>query len=240
MAQHITRKELKKDAIREKLVHGAEAVASHQRQFWLYGGVALIVIIGALGWRFYSQNQTTRASVALSDAMKIYQARIRTVNEPAAPEEITYVDEKNKYNDAAKQFADAATRYSRTRPGQLARYYAALSLVQLQRDDEAEKDLKALESSNDPGLAAMSRFQLAQLYSRTGKGDQAVQIFQQLSENPNLFVPKPVVLLALADHYSASNPEQAAKVYTQVKTEFPDTPAAETADRRLQLLSVKG
>ena len=35
MAQHILRKDLKKDEIREKLVSGVESVASHQQALWI-------------------------------------------------------------------------------------------------------------------------------------------------------------------------------------------------------------
>ena len=240
MAQHISRKELKKDQIREGLVHGAEAVATHQAQIWLYGGIAVIVVLAVLGWRYYTQSQTTKASTALNDAMKIYQARIRTASEPAAPDEITYFDEKNRNTDAAKKFAEIADRYSHTRPGQTARYYEALSMVQLQRYDDAEKDLKIVESGGDEGLVALARFQEAQIDEKTGQGAQAVQIYQQLVDKPTLYVPKPVALLALADHYATSDPGQAAKFYRQVKSEFPDTQAATTADQRLQLLPSKG
>jgi predicted negative regulator of RcsB-dependent stress response len=240
LPQHISRKELKKDEIRETLSHGAEAIASHQRALWIYGGVAAFVVLAVLGWRYYSRTQTAKASVALADAMKVYQARIRTASEPAQPDEITYVDEKNKYSDAVKDFINVANRYSRTRPGQLARYYAALSLEKLGRYDEAENDLKSLESSRDESLSALARFKLAQVYDEAGKGPQAVQLYQDLTKKPSLFVPKPVVLLALADHYSGSDPTQAAKLYNQIKTEFPDTQAAQEADQRLQLLQVKG
>ena len=82
-------------------------------------------------------------------------------------------------------------------------------------------------------------FQQAQIYDRSGKGADAVKIYQELSDKPNLFVPKPVVLLALADHYSTSDPAQAAKFYNQVKTQYPDTSAAQQADQRLQLLPSK-
>jgi len=44
----------------------------------------------------------------------------------------------------------------------------------------------------------------------------------------------------LADHYSGSDPTQAAKLYNQVKSEFPDSQAAQVADQRLQLLQAKG
>jgi len=240
LARHISRKELKKDEIRETFTHGAEAIASHQRQIWIYGGVALLAVLAVLGWRFYTQQQTAKASSALADAMKIYQARIRTEAAPAQPDEITYLDEKNKYGDADKKFMEVANRYPHTRPGQLARYYAALSLEHLTRYDDAENDLKSLESSRDESLSALARFKLAQVYDEAGKGPQAVELYKELADKPSLFVPKPVVLLALADHYSSSDPAQASKLYNQVKSEFPDTQAAQQADERLQLLQVKG
>ena len=241
MPQHsLSRKELRKDEVRETLSHGAQAVFAHQHQIWVYGGMALLVAIAVLGWRFYTQKQTAKGSAALADAMKVYQARIRTAAEPAQPDETTYLDEKNKYGDAEKKFTEVANRYSRTRPGQLARYYAALSLEKLNRYSEAENDLKTLESSGDESLSALARFKLSQVYDEDGKGPQAVQLYQQLSNKPTLFVPKPVVLLALADHYSGSDPTQAAKLYKQVKDEFPDTQAAQQADERLQVLQAKG
>jgi len=240
LPQHISRKELKKDEIRETLSHGAEAIFSHQRQIWMYGGVALFVVLVVLGWRFYTANQTAKGTAALADAMKVYQALIRIAAEPALPEEVTYVDEKNKYADAVKKFTEVANRYPRTRPGQLSRYYGALSLERLGRYDEAENNLKAVESSGDESLSALARFKLAQVYDEAGKGSQAAQLYQQLANKPSLFVPKPIVLLALADHYSGSDPTQAAKLYKQVKDEFPDTQAAQEADERLQLLQVKG
>jgi predicted negative regulator of RcsB-dependent stress response len=240
LPQHISRKELKKDEIRETLSHGAEAIFSHQRDIWVYGCIAGLFVLAVLGWRFYSQNQTAKAAAALAEAMKVYQARIRTTAEPAQPDEITYLDEKNKYGDAVKKFTAVANRYPRTRPGQLARYYEALSLERLGRYDEAEKNLNTLQSSRDESLSALARFKLAQVYDQDRKGSQAVQIYQQLADKPTLFVPKPVVLLALADHYSGSDPTQAAKLYQQVKDEFPDTQAAQEADERLQLLQAKG
>jgi predicted negative regulator of RcsB-dependent stress response len=168
--------------------------------------------------------------------MKVYNARIRAANDFSFPGEVTYVDEKNKYTDSAKQFSDVAGRYARTQPGRMARYYAALSLLQLERNEEAERELKAVESSGDELLAPLAKFQLAQLYSKTSRGEQALQLYQQLADNPGVFVPRAVVLLKMADQHSKTNPEEAAKLYNQVKTEFPDSQAAQQADLGLQLL----
>ena len=66
MARRISRKELKKDELRETLSHGAAAVAAHQRLTWLIGGSALAVLLAVLGWRYYSQRQTAQATAEMS------------------------------------------------------------------------------------------------------------------------------------------------------------------------------
>jgi TolA-binding protein len=96
--------------------------------------------------------------------------------------------------------------------------------------------LKAVEASGDASLAPLAQFQLAQLYDKTNRADQALKIYQQLADKPAEFVPRAVVLLKMADHHSKSNPQEAAKLYNQVKSEFPDTSAAQAADQGLQLL----
>ncbi len=236
---HISRKELKKDEIRETLAHGAEAVISHQRLAAIVVTLAVAVGVAVVGWRVYSERQTVKASAALDDAMKVYEARIRAPGEPTEPTEITYMDDRNKYEDAAKKFLSVAQGYSHTRPGQTARYYAALCLEHLGRNDEAQKQLHELESGGGDELGSLARLQLAEIYEKTGKGDDAVKLYRQLADKPTVLVPKPVALLALADYLSKSNPQEAMKLYDQVKKDFPDTAAADEADKRLEILGGK-
>jgi hypothetical protein len=236
---HISRKELKKDEIRETLEHGAEAVLSHQKLVGIIVTIAVVVGVAIVGWRFYSERQTVKASAALDDAMKIYEARLRAPGEPTEPGEVTYIEEKNKYEDAVKKFAELARNYPRTRPGQVARYYAALCQEHLGRYDEAQKTLKEVEGSGNEDFAALARFQQAEIYDRTGKTEDAIKLYRQLADKPTVFVPKALVLLALADDLSKSNPQEAAKLYNQIKKDFPDSNVADEADKRLDLLTPK-
>ena len=231
------RKDLKKDEIRDTFVHGIESVTSHQQLLWVVVSAALVVALAVFGWSSYTRRQTAKAASALDDAMKVFQARIRAAGEASEPGEVTYVDEKNKYTDAERKFLEVANQYGRTRPGQVARYYAALSEAQLKNFADAEKNLQQLVSSSDENLAGLARFQLAEVYDQEGKGQQAVDLYKQLADKPTIFVTKPLVLLTLAEHYRKSDPAQATKLYNQVKQEYPD--AAEQADQGLELLNAK-
>jgi predicted negative regulator of RcsB-dependent stress response len=237
VAQHILRKDLKKDEIREKIVSGVESVASHQQAMWIVITAALVLALSVFGWNTYAKRQTAKASAAMDDAMKIFQARIRAAGEPADPVEVTYLDEKNKFTDAEKKFLAVADQYARTKPGQMARYYAALSEVQLKKYPDAEKNLNQVISGGEENLVSLAKFQLAEVYQQENKGSQAVDLYKQLSDKPSVFVPKPMALLALADYYRKTDPAQATKFYNQVKQEFPD--AAEEADQGLELLNSK-
>ncbi len=239
MAQRLTRKELKTDEVRETLVHGADFVFGHQAITFLLVIIGVVVALGIFGWKTYAERQTVKAAAAYDDAMKVFDARVRSPLEPQQPGELTYTDEKNKYTESARKFEDVAKKYPRTRPGQLASYYEAISQERLNNNDAAKKLLQNLADSGDEDFAAMARFELAQLDDRLGQGDEAVNLYKKLIAKPAVLVPKPVVMLALAQHYTASNPAEASKLFAQIKSEYPDTPMAEQADQELSLLPGK-
>lgn len=236
MTQHISRRDLKKDEVRDTFERGAEAVLSHQ-QLTLYLVIAAIVVaVGIFGWRTYSERQTVKAFAAYDDAMKIFQAPIGV---PPAPGEVSYTDADKKYTDAGLKFSQVASKYPHTRASELARYYAALCFEKLVKNAEAKASLQELTSSHDDEVAAMAKFELASLDDRMGQSDDAVKLYQALIAKPTVLVPKPVVMLALANHYVEKNPTEAAKLYSQIKSDYPDTPIAQQADQALSLLPGK-
>ncbi len=233
MSQHITRKELKKDEFKETLEHGAQLALSHTRLLWSAGIAVLVVAVAVGGWRLYSDRQEEKASAAFEEASKVFEARIRMPGEPAELGEVTYVEEKNKYTDARKKFSDLASRYSLTPQGQMARYYAAICAVRLGQNDQALKELKNLESGRNAELASLARLQMAQFYAQTGKPEEAARLLKLLIDKPTVLVPKSLAQITLADLYRRTNPAEAAKLYTEIKKEYPDSVVGDEADKRL-------
>ncbi|HEV3218982.1 MAG TPA: tetratricopeptide repeat protein [Candidatus Acidoferrales bacterium] len=234
MSQHISRKELKKDDFREAFVHGGEAVASHKKLVSQIVIVLLLVAIAVFGWRWYTQWQTGKASIELANAMKTYNAPIRAAGEPADPINPSFFDEKVKYDAAAKQLAVVADHYSRTRPGQEARYFEAICDEQLDRNDRAATELEGISKSSNSDLEPIAKLRLAGVYAKLGKNAQAIQAYQELMAKPTVLVPKPLVMLMFADFYSKTNPAEATKLLNQVKLEFPESPASQEAQKRLE------
>ena len=240
MSDHLSRKDLKTDEVRETLAQGAGAILSHQKLTIYILAVALAIALAVFGFKTYTEHQTVKAAAAYDDAMKVFSARITAPGEPAQPGETTYNDEKTKYTLAAQKFSDVAKKFPHTRPGQLAGYYAGLSDEKLDKNDEAKKWLQGLADGGDYDLAAMARFELAQMHDRAGQSDEAVKLYQDLIAKPSVLVPKPVVMLTLAEHYSAkNNAAEATRLYSLIKSEYPDTPIAQQADQELNLLPGK-
>lgn len=240
MPEHLSRKELKQDKIRESIEHGAEAVYSHSQVAVAAVAAVLVVVLGYGGWKLYSDRQTVQASASLDEAMKIYNAPIRQGNEPVEPGEPTYSDAQKRSQDAQLKFAAVAAKYPSTNPGKLARYYDALTLLDLDRQNQSIEELKKLVGGSDKELSAMAQYQLATVYARSGKIDDAAKNYRAVADSKSVLVPRPLVLLELADLLRQSNPSEASSIYQQLKKDYPTNSAiSERADRGLDLIAPK-
>jgi predicted negative regulator of RcsB-dependent stress response len=239
VSDHISRKELKQDKIKETIEHGAEAVISHGQLTLIVVILVLAAALGYGGWRFYIDRQTVEGSAAFDAGMKAYQGRIAPAPDPADPNEPFYPDEPARVQDALQKFTKVADKYPRTNPGKLARYYAALCLEDLERHNQALEELKKISGTSDKELAAMAQYQMAIISARTGKTDDAIKAFRALADKQSALVPRPFVLLELAGLLRNTNPKEAASIYQQIKKDFPDTNIADQAERGLDTLSPK-
>jgi hypothetical protein len=239
LSDHLSRKELKQDKFRESIEHGAEAVYSHSQAAAILVAVAVAAVLIYGGWKFYNDRQTVLASAALDDAMKVYNAPIRQANVPIETSELTFSDTQTRSQEASPKFTAVANKFSSTNPGKLARYYEALTLLDLEKQNQALEALKKVVGGSDKELSAMAQYQMANIYARTGKTDDAVRTYRAIADAKSVLVPRPLVLIELADLLSQSKPAEATTLYEQVKKEYPSSTVSERADRGLDMLAPK-
>ena len=239
MSEHLSRKELKTDKVRETFQHGAQAVFSHTQ----FVGVILVVLVliagGYFGWKIYSDRQNDQAQAALDDAMRVFNAPIAVPGQPTLPGELTYTDQSLRSQEAETKLAGVASKFPHTNAGKLASYYSALCLMDLDKLNQAGEELKKIDSGSDKELAALAQYQQARIAERNGKNDDAIKILKALSTSGSVLVPKPMVLLEIASVTRQTDPKQAQALYEQIKKDYPNSMVADEADRGLQSISTK-
>jgi len=239
VSEHLSRKELKQDKVRETFEHGAEAVLSHTRIATIAILALVVIAAGYAGWKIYSDRQNSQAQAALDDAMRVFNAQIAVPGQPTLPGEITYSDPAVRSQEAEAKLSAVASKYPSTNAGKLAGYYSAICLMDLDRLSQASEELNKLNAGSDKELAALAQYQKARIAERNGKNDDAVKILRDLSTSGSVLVPKPMVLLELAGILRQTDPKQATTMYEQIKKDYPNSMVADEADRGLEFLASK-
>jgi len=225
------RHQLKQDRFAETAAETYSWAVEHQSKL-IYGGIAAAVILAVLvGAWAYMGRRSEQAGKALAGALNIYNAPVRPANVPAPPDMLTYASSEERARAAHAEFEKVANEYSSTTPGKVARYFAGITAKELNDVSGAEKDLKEASGSGDKDLAALAQLALAGLYRDTNKNQQAIDIYKQLIDHPTRSVSKSTAQLQLAELYQPTQPEEAAKLYDQIRKEDPQGVAAEIASQ---------
>lgn len=201
----------------------------------LIGGVVIagVIIAVYLGWFFHSQGREQQASLQLAQAM-------RTFNTPIGPAEIpggeSYASASARDQAAEKKLQAVAKDFGRTTSGKLAGYYIGIVRMDAGDNTGAEQQLKQVAGSGDKDLAGLAKLALASLYVSSGQDSKSVPLLNDLIAHPTTTVSKEQAQLALGEAYAQKQPQEAMRIYQQIETSDPASPAAEVAmDRMLAL-----
>lgn len=233
----VSRRELKED----EFISGFEETLEFLETQWeMVLALVLVVLVGgaALGglW-WHAQRQEQRASLALAEALDVYSAPIL-----AAPGGLpgyvgpSFFSQKEKFEAAEKEFARLRQDFSDTSIAVTAKHYQALARWELGRHEEALGMLEEVSRAANPERGALAAFHLANWYQKLGRREDAIRLYGKLADYPTASVPRPLALLALADLYAPTQPEEARPLYEEVKRTLGDTPLASQVERRLDLL----
>ena len=234
-----TRHQLKQDRFSRVTIDAAERTAhwtvEHQSKLIVAGIVVLVVAGAVLGSWYYFSQQDQKASLDLSQAVRIMDTPVRPPGVPAEPDTPSYASTQERATEAHKKFQAIADQYPHTRSAEFARYFLGVNSANLGDNAAAEREFKAVAASHNEDLAALAKFALASVYRNTNRNKEALDLYKQLIDKPTRTVSKGTAQLELAATYqSAQQSDQAKQIYQQIQKENPTSETAQIAGQKLQ------
>lgn len=231
-----TRHALKQDKFVTATTSGLEWVGENRNSLLLWIGLGLLgVALLIAGFAVYF-HRNTAANHLLGQALTIYETPIAAPNQPAEPGEKTYPTAAARAKDAYPLFNQAAEQYSWLNAGKMARYFAGMAALDMGQTATGESDLQKAAHGGNGNVEALAKLALANEYAQTGKTSEAAALYQELIKNPTTAVPKPAAQLQLAQMYESSNPQEAKRIYAEIKDQDKATDAAQIAAQKLDSL----
>ncbi|HVT99442.1 MAG TPA: hypothetical protein VHE33_18205 [Acidobacteriaceae bacterium] len=229
-----TRHALKQDKFVNVTTSGLEWVGEHRGNVIAWSvGVVLLVAIAVVSLVLF-QKREAAADQMLGQAMDIYETPLTQPDQPAEAGLKTYATAADRAKAAYPLFRQTADRYGWLTAGQMARYFAGLTELDLGQKSQAEADLEKATHAGNGNLAALAKIALANLYEQTERNSQAVAQFQDVIAHPTTTVPKSEAQLQLAQLYETTQPQEARRLYAEIKDQDKQSAAAQIATQKLQ------
>jgi predicted negative regulator of RcsB-dependent stress response len=230
------RHQLKQDKFAVATAETVSWAVEHRKSLTTIGIIAALAIAAALAGYYYLEQQNQAASLAMATAFRNYDAVIVPAGTPPQPGMTMFNSAQQRAKAAQPLFQAVVQKYPHTKNAEIARYFVALTDLDLGNSAAAEKQLQELSRAGNQDLASLAKFALANQYRNTGRELQAIELYKQLADHPTTSVSKVQAQLALAEAYSSKQPEEARKLYQQIQKDNPTSPAAEVAATRLNAL----
>jgi predicted negative regulator of RcsB-dependent stress response len=205
----ITRKELKSDKFAQELGLTVNFFEKHRKDALRYGGAALLIVVLALGYMYYSRSRHAARESALFQAMQAQGAPVGAASQAG---QLSFPTQQAKDDEVAKRFSDLRSSYSGSDEATVAGYYLAAIKAGQGKLAEAEKGFLEVASSGNGNYASLAKLTLAQIYFSDGRADQGEKTLRELIDNPTVLVTKDQATLALARALAAKKPAEARKL----------------------------
>jgi predicted negative regulator of RcsB-dependent stress response len=210
------RHDLKHDKFVEQVGHTVEYATEHKSDVMKWGGAALLLIVIAAGVYYYMRAQAETRQEALRKAIEVQQA---TVGEMGNPFIQSYKTDAEKTKAVEKAWTDLANTHSGSFEAAVAHFYLGVNAADRGQTAEAEKHFKAVAESGKDNIASQGKLSLAQIYTSTGRLDEAERLLRSVVDNPTPLVSKEQATILLGRVLAKKNPAEARKVLEPLRGE---------------------
>ena len=261
MAKKLDKKELKKpDSFQELFLQIGEQITENAPYFVALGVVALLVSASFIGWNWYHDSHEMRAQQALFPVEKAYMAKEdgfkRAESQPpphkANSKEKSKVESPNlpmatgnldqDYGSEVSGFKAVIAQYPKTRAAVLAALDLAEIYTQYHQPATALQELDLVKGNLGAKdlLRGILLMKTANIQSVKGDCESAVKTWDQVLDQSSFAFFHPDASLRSAVCFEQlNNIARARELYQKTRQQYPDTPAAQSAQKFLQLMEMK-
>ena len=233
------KRQIKQDELRTGLQQATEWTRAHAREVQMTAGAVVVLLAAGLLVQNFRARQDASAEAAFAKALEVYQAPVAAEAPAAAPAGgPTFATREEKYRKALAEF-QGVEKSASGEVRQRARYYVALSQIELGDVAAAEKTLSDLAGRKDKDdlVPSLARLALAGLHRRNGQPDKAIEAYRRMLEDGSFLLPRDHVLHELAATQEAANRTQDARSsYERLFQEYPGSVYAGEARQRAEYL----
>ncbi len=229
------RRDLKHDRFVDEVGLLTEKARANQRGLLFLGAAAVAIALIAYGIYFYRSNQEDKAQTALAQAIETFESPLVTEGQPQQDPRAKFKTEAERTAAAEKQFKDVQSKFGGTDSADVAGLYIAR--ISAARGDvaTAEKMLKEFVDEHPKHfLVGAARYSLFQMRIDGGQAQQvATELNAELAKTEPV-LPADSILVLLAHAYDVQGDDEKSRAtYRRIVTEFPDSPFALEAQRRV-------
>src|SRR5262245_22961602 len=227
------RKDYKKDELVSTLESLSISAERHLRSL-IIAGVAVVALAAAVaGGIWYSRSNAADAAAGLAAVHKAMDAPIVASGGPAGM--LTFTSTQSRAQEVLQRAESLLAAHPSSRQARWAAYWKAVALKDLGRHDEALATLSPLTTlSDEPFLSALSRMQSAQVSEAKGDLAAAAESYASLAASAPPRFPAEMALMNQARLLDAQGKtEEARAIYRRVAQEYPESPYASDAAKRI-------
>ena len=203
-------------------------LTSDEKKKTRINGIVAVVVIAIAGYfgyqKLYQEPNNEKASSMMYFANKYMQA--------------DSVDRALNGDGQHPGFLKVISKYGGTKAGNMAKYYAGVCYL---KKGDNKNAIKYLEDFNGKGtLVEYTAWgALGDAHMNAGNTDKAIDLYKKAGGKKDNPLHAPIYLFRAALAYEKANkPEEAKKLYEQIRNEYPQSQEAGKTDKRLAMLGV--
>ena len=187
--------------------------------------VVVIVVSGIFLYRHYKANQTAEANEAIAASQTAFGME-------------QYEQALNGDGVNEKGFLKIIDEYSGTSTANLAKAYAGLCYVNLDKLDEAIKMLEAFDPQDDQIISPTAIAALGNCYVKKGENEKGAEILVKAAKKASNDAVSPVFLLQAGEVYEElGKTDKALELYQEIKDKYFRSPLYAEIDKYIERVS---